>query len=405
MKSKHSWFSYFKAFGPAWIVMIADVDVASIITGLQSGSSFGYRLVFIELILIAPLATIQYASGALGIVTGHGIGEAVRLHWGKKYSSVAALPMAVIDFMTYVAEYAGIGIGFALIGISPIIGIFIAFVLHNIMVITGGYRHIESILLFITVVLILAIISAVIFSTPNLSSILFIGMNPIQPYGNRNYQYLMAANIGAVIMPWMLFYQAGAAVEKKLQKTSLRFHKYETLLGAVVSEVLMMGIVLAGIRINMASILTPGDLASLLAALGPSGTYIMAVGLISAGFLALIVASLGSAWGVAEVLNWSRRLDSKFSQQKKFYALFIMESFPAAITGLLVTGNLVSAILNLMVVYVVVLLPIGVMLGLLVSDGKVMGAEKFSFSSRILYWAMLAAIEVGGFLGLLSIFQ
>ncbi|MCL4335943.1 MAG: divalent metal cation transporter [Candidatus Thermoplasmatota archaeon] len=385
--------------------MIADVDVASIITGLQSGSSFGYRLVFIELILIAPLATIQYASGALGIVTGHGIGEAVRLHWGKKYSSVAALPMATIDFMTYVAEYAGIGIGFALIGISPVIGIFIAFVLHNVMVITGGYRHIESILLLITVVLILAIIAAVLFSTPNLTSILFIGMNPLQPYGNRDYQYLMAANIGAVIMPWMLFYQAGAAVEKKIQKTSLRFHRNETLLGAVVSEILMAAIVLAGMKINMASILTPGDLASLLAALGPAGTYIMSVGLISAGFLALIVASLGSAWGVAEVLNWSRRLDSKFSEQKKFYTLFIMESFPAAITGLLITGNLVSAILNLMVVYVVVLLPIGVMLGLLVSDVRVMGAEKFSLSSKILYWAMLVAVEAGGFVGLLSIFQ
>ena len=58
-----------------------------------------------------------------------------------------------------------------------------------------------------------------------------------------------------------------------------------------------------------------------------------------------------------------------------------------------------------MVVYVVVLLPIGIMLGLLVSDVKVMGDKKFSFSSRILYWAMLASVEVGGFLGLLSIFQ
>ena len=65
----------------------------------------------------------------------------------------------------------------------------------------------------------------------------------------------------------------------------------------------------------------------------------------------------------------------------------------------------VPAILNLMVVYVVVLLPIGVMLGLLVSDVRVMGAEKFSLSSKILYWAMLVAVEAGGFVGLLSIFQ
>jgi Mn2+/Fe2+ NRAMP family transporter len=31
------------------------------------------------------------------------------------------------------------------------------------------------------------------------------------PYRNPNYLYLSAANIGAVVMPWMVFYQQSAS--------------------------------------------------------------------------------------------------------------------------------------------------------------------------------------------------
>ena len=42
-------------FGPAWIVMIADVDAASIVTAAQDGASYGYGLVWFLLILAIPL--------------------------------------------------------------------------------------------------------------------------------------------------------------------------------------------------------------------------------------------------------------------------------------------------------------------------------------------------------------
>ena len=75
---------WLKNFGPAWIVMIADVDVASIITGLQSGASWGYSMIFILIILIFPLFIIQDAAGRLGIASGRGLGEQIRNNFGKK---------------------------------------------------------------------------------------------------------------------------------------------------------------------------------------------------------------------------------------------------------------------------------------------------------------------------------
>ncbi len=45
-------------FGPARLVMVADVDVASIITGLQAGATWGYHLIFVMLLLTIPLFVI-----------------------------------------------------------------------------------------------------------------------------------------------------------------------------------------------------------------------------------------------------------------------------------------------------------------------------------------------------------
>jgi len=36
------------------------------------------------------------------------------------------------------------------------------------------------------------------------------------PLGDPKYLYLVAANLGAVIMPWMIFYQQSAVLDKKL---------------------------------------------------------------------------------------------------------------------------------------------------------------------------------------------
>ena len=58
----------------------------------------------------------------------------------------------------------------------------------------------------------------------------------------------MAATAGAVVMPFMLFYQTSATAEKKVK--SLWSSRLETLIGAVASEVGMVVILLATIGLN-----------------------------------------------------------------------------------------------------------------------------------------------------------
>jgi hypothetical protein len=75
---------WFRNFGPAWLVMMTDIDIASIITALQAGSTWGYRMVFIMLMLTLPLFLIQDAAGRLGTASGVGLGEAIGKFFGRR---------------------------------------------------------------------------------------------------------------------------------------------------------------------------------------------------------------------------------------------------------------------------------------------------------------------------------
>jgi Mn2+/Fe2+ NRAMP family transporter len=65
------------------------------------------------------------------------------------------------------------------------------------------------------------------------------------PWRDPKYLYLVAANIGAVIMPWMVFYQQSAVVEKKLTTADLTAARWDTAIGAVITQVIMACVLIA----------------------------------------------------------------------------------------------------------------------------------------------------------------
>lgn len=387
--------------GPAWLVMIADVDVASIITGLETGSIYGYHVIFIMLVLALPLAVVQYAAGTLGAVTGKGIGEIVRERYSRKVSALSAIPMAATDFLSYIAEYAGIAIGFSILGVSPAISLPVIFIIHNSIVFSRKYSGMEKVLLPITLVLIAAILTSVFLFRPPVVDIIS-GLSPLQPYGNAGFDYYIVANIGAVIMPFMLYYQAGATAEKGLGTRDLRLIKRETYAGALVSELLMVGVVIAGTFMN--GQVGIQYLVSATRIFGPAAPYLISIGFISSGFLALVVISLASSWGVGEVFNWGTHRDGIMKSSRKFYVLYIIESFPAMLIALYLGSDLVNLVINLMVIFVIVLIPVGVLLGMLVSSSEVMGIHRMSGRYMTIYWVTFSIIEIAGIAGIILSF-
>lgn len=378
-----------KVWGPAWLVMIADVDAASVITAAESGAKFGTKLVWFLLALTVPLFVIQEVAGRVGMVTKKGLGELIRENYSTRTAIFASIPMALVDIISYVVEYTGIAIGFEILGIPPIVSVPVVFLIHIIIVYKRKYAKAEKPLLFISVFFVISWMISAYLTAKN-----GINITPFYFSSSPDFFFLLAANIGAVIMPFMLFYQTSATAEKGGTVKNLRGMRLETLIGAIVSEVIMAAIAIATIGIGKESFdfSNPGALATGLTKIaGTWAPYLFSFGLITASFIALIVISLGSSWGVTEALGWRR---------KNWFRIYLIESIPAMIVPLL-SLNLVNLALNLMVLQILVLIGPALILGLISSNKKLMGDYYLGGFNKVIYWTTLALILVTGFASIL----
>ena len=386
---------WLRNFGPAWIVMIADIDIASIITSIQCGASYGYRMAFILLLLIFPLFIVQDAAGRLGTCAGLGLGEATRKQFGSRKAILAAVPMGISDFLEYLAEYAGMAIGMYLLGFPIILGLILIFIMHIAVVVGKQYRRAEMVLIPLSFMLVAAIVASAFIFPINLKEFVSVGLSPLQPYTKPSFDFLLAASVGAVIMPWMLYYHSGADSRRKKQPKELKNERIETLLGAIVSEVLMVILIFPGIRLaSGGSIISASALSNVLSFFGPYARPIMGALFLFAGFLALMVISLGSAWGVLEATGKT--------SQTSFMTVFMMESLPAIILVATISGY-IKLMLNLMVIYPIVIIPSLYFLGKLVSDKKVMNGYQYNKYEIAAFAIASIMIVAGGILGLSSL--
>ncbi|HUJ92784.1 MAG TPA: divalent metal cation transporter [Gaiellaceae bacterium] len=339
--------------GPGLMVMLADTDAGSIATAAQSGASWGYRLLLLELVLIPVLYLVMELTVRLGIATGKGHAELIREEFGARWAYLSVGTLLVCAVGALVTEFAGIaGIGrlFGLPATATVVPAAIALVA---LVVTGGYRRVEVV--GITLGLFeLAFIVAAVLVRPDPHAFAS-GVVAAQPLGNPSYIALIAANVGAVVMPWMVFYQQGAVVEKGLTPRDLRHARLDTALGAVATQVVMAAVLIAAAATlhgrHAPPLRTVADISTALSpALGASvARVVLALGVGGAALLASIVVSIAFAWSVAEAVGHPRSLDLSVRRAPLFYGLFAA-SVAGGAALVLTSGSLVRLSVDVEVV-------------------------------------------------------
>ena len=381
-----------KTWGPAWLVMIADVDAASAITAADSGAQYGTKLVWFLMLLAIPLYVIQEVAGRVGVVTGQGLGELIRRNYSRPIAVLSAIPMALVDIISYIVEYTGIAVGFQMMGVSPWISVPFAFLAHVLVVYNRKYAEAEKPLLIISVIFALVWVLAAFLTARH-----GIVVTPFYFSTSPDFIFMLAANIGAVIMPFMLFYQVSATAEKGTDKSNVWAVRFETLVGAIFSELIMVAIAVSAIGINSNALdfTSPKILSqSLVGVAGHFAPYVFGVGLITASFIALIVISLGSSWGVTEAMGWGK---------KHWFKVYLIESIPAVLIPLF-SFNLIKLALNLMILQIVVLIAPAIILGILASNKQLMGEHSLKGFNSFIYWAFITLIFLTGIISLLPYF-
>jgi len=324
--------------GPGLVVMLADTDVGSVITAGQSGVQWGYRLLALQLLLVPILYMVQELTVRLAIFTGRGHGELIRDTFGPGWAWVSATGLGVATMGALLTEFAGVaGVG-ELYGLPRGLSLPIAAIALLAVVITGSYRRVERVAIAVGLFE-LAFFLVAWAAHPDLGDLLA-GSVDI-PYANPNYLYLAAANIGAVVMPWMVFYQQSAVADKRLRAEHLAAARCDTAVGALLTQLIMAAVLIAcaatiGRGNPAASLSSVGDMSQALTPfLGTTvGNLVFGLGVLGAGMVAAIVVSLAFAWGLGEVTGYRRSLELGPLQARWFYAVYAL----CVVTGAVVVG-------------------------------------------------------------------
>nr|WP_235807681.1 divalent metal cation transporter [Liquorilactobacillus uvarum] len=334
-------YHWLKIWGPGLIVMLADTDAGCLITAAQSGAQWGYTMILPQLLLIPVLYMAQEMTVRLGIVTHKGHGELIRENFGTGWAWLSAGTLAVSAIGALLTEFIGVaGVG-ELFGISKWITVPIATILLVGIAFSGSYRRVERAGIGIGLAE-LAFIIAVIMIRPNLSQMVQ-GLMTI-PWRHSSYIYLVAANVGAVIMPWMIFYQQGAVIDKNLNADSIKKERQDTFVGTLVTQGIMLVFVIAfaatlGTSSSSESLSSVGDLAGGLAPFIGSmpAKILIGASILGGSLVAALVVALAGTWGITEVLNWKHSLNEPLN--RKTAGFYIMYTLAHVIGAVLVLAN------------------------------------------------------------------
>lgn len=313
--------------GPGITVMLADTDAGSIITAAQSGAQWGYKLILLNLILIPMLYFVQELTTRIGVTTGKGHGDLIKDTFGKGWAYLSVITLFISTIGALITEFSGMmGVGL-LFGISKWIMVPLVVAALILLSATGKYKTVERIAIVVGLFE-LVFIPAMIFAHPDYHAVLASLVGP-QPLNSSAYWLLIAANVGAVIMPWMVFYQQGAVVDKGLTEKDLKFGRIDTIVGSIVTQLIVVVIVITvaatiGRTNPNASLNTIQQISDALTPfLGNlGGRVVFAIGISGAALIAAIVVSLAASWGFGELFDRPCSLNNTWKEAPLFYSFY-----------------------------------------------------------------------------------
>ena len=384
--------------GPGLVVMLADTDVGSLVTAAQSGARWGYRLLLLQLVLIPVLYVVQELTVRLGVYTGRGHGELIRDIFGPVWAWISVAGLVVACFGSLLSEFSGVASVGLLFGVPRWMSLGLAVGFLLVVVWTGSYRRVERVAILFGLFE-FAFFWVAFAAKPEVADVAA-GLAHA-PFADADYRFLVAANIGAVIMPWMVFYQQSAIADKGLSPEHYRAARWDTALGAIITQLVMVAVlVAAAATIGQArpdtSLESVGQIVeAFVPFLGATvGRVVFSAGILGAAFVAAIVVSLATAWGLGEVTGYRHSLQRSPRQAPWFYVVY---SF-MVVGGALVVAKAPSLVTMNVAVEVMNALLLPLVLGFLYALA-VRALPAPARLGRIYRWVVLAVVFATSALG------
>lgn len=385
---------YLAILGPGLITASADNDAPGIATYSMAGSTYGYRFLWLLIVVTFGEVVVQEMAARMGAVTGKGTADLIRERFGVKMTAFAMLCLLLANLGTTVAQFAGIAAGTELLGLSRYITVPLAALLVGFIVLRGSYEHVEKVLLLLCLSALSYVVTAFIIHPP-WGEVLRNAVLPAFEF-DANFIVAVLATIGTTITPWGIVYMQASVADKGVKLEEYRLTRMDVTFGAVWGNIVSAFIIIC----TAATLFTRGisvetaEQAAL--ALGPlvgdGARYLFSVGLLGASLLAASVLPLSTAYAVCEAFGWERGLDQRPREARIFYGLY---------TGIIVLSVLVVLIPGIPLFPLMwlsqsmnaILLPVLLILVLkLVNNRRIMGTWTNSRLQNIFVWSLTVVI-------------
>lgn len=349
-KRRRRWLIWLAVLGPGLIAANAGNDAGGIATYASAGSQFGYRTLFVMMLVTIALVIVQEMSARLGAHTGEGLMSLIREQFPLRASTFAIVCLLIANLGLVVSEFAGIGAAFELFGVSRYISIPIGALAIWAVVVFGNYRYAERVFLLLGLAFITYPIAAIL-GKPDWGQVV---SNTLIPHmlGTKEFLFLVVALIGTTITPYMQLYQAAAVADSGRGPDEYRMVRIDTVTGALFANFISMAIIIAtAAAIGGTGVLQSAkDAAQALEPVaGSAAEVLFGIGLLGASALAAAVVPLATSYAVAEAVGVERSVSKTFREAPLFMGLFTTLIVIGAAVALL-PGNLISLLINMQVI-------------------------------------------------------
>ncbi|GAA5036962.1 manganese transporter [Marivirga lumbricoides] len=301
-----------KQLGPGVLVAAAFIGPGTVTTATMAGAGYGYTLLWTILFSIVATIILQEMSARLGVITGLGVGDALRLKTKSKPFKLFTFTLVILAIVLGNAAYEAGNLSGAVIGfelstkgfkVNPLI-VLLALVTFALLFI-GKYKLIERFLIGLVAIMGIVFLISAILLQPDIFQIIKGLFTPSIP---ENGTLMILGMVGTTIVPYNLFLHASSVKQKWKGGSSLSSARWDTILSVTLGGIITMCIMITSAVAFEGQNTKINDLNDLSLQLQPIlgtwATEFTAFGFLAAGFSSTITAPLAAAYATAEIMGW-----------------------------------------------------------------------------------------------------
>ncbi|HET7416210.1 MAG TPA: Nramp family divalent metal transporter [Solirubrobacterales bacterium] len=383
--------------GPGVLAGLSDDDPAGITTYSILGARYGYELLWVLALSTAALIVFHEVGVRLGVVTGKGLLTLVRERFGTRAATAVMVALAIANTGTLCAEFAGVAAALDLLtGTSRYVSVPLAAIGVSALVLRENFHRVEHFLLLLSAVFV-AYVVAGILAHPDWGATgrgLVVPSIPL----NREALLVAVATLGTTLAPWGLAFIQSYAVDKKLKVEDLRYERVDVVVGAVLTGVIGLFVVVACSATLHAQGIDVEDASDAARALEPvagdAAATLFGLGFLGAALLAAAIVPLSTAYSISETLGRRADLDDSFAEARTFYLSFGAVTALAACLVLIPGAPLIEILFLTQALNAVLLLVLLPFVRSLAGDRELMGDAALGRFDRVATAVTLGAVAI-----------